>query len=265
MAKKIIFSNSYSPRTGHNFFAEVLKVYTDAEILVHERSETRLTSLLEEYYKIYDSHIYHKTDKQFFDELFINNLRTQITSYSKQNHVIIKDTSFKGVEHINRVFPEDIQILLVRDPLAVLKSLFKGMALGKKDIKSKIKKILTPIGIYPLYYAFLFNYKYSKQIPNLKDFNVIYYEKIVLKDEKTLLKLKELFKSKKTLKNIKKEIDEIKVINSSFTKETGAEKIWDAKKKSSSFNPIKRKGHNLLIRSALKIGSYSLRKKLGYV
>ena len=265
MEQKIIFSNSYSPRTGHNFAAEVFRVFVDAEVLAHHRSETRLTTILEKYFNVYDKHIYGKKDKMFFDYLFIDDLRSKIINKSDKEFIIIKDTSFNGVNHIRRVFPEDIQILLIRDPLAVLKSLFKGMALGKKDIKSKIKKILTPIGIYPLYYAFLFNYKYSKQIPNLKDFNVIYYEKIVLKDEKTLLKLKELFKSKKTLKNIKKEIDEIKVINSSFTKETGAKKIWDAKKKSSSFNPIKRKGHNILIRTALKIGSYSLRKKLGYV
>ena len=265
MSQKIIFFNSYSPRTGHNFSADVLKVFTNADILLHDRCETRLTRLLDEYFKISDLHIYHETNKQFFYELFINNLRTQITNYSQQNYVIIKDTTFKGVNHVKRVFPEDIQILLIRDPLAVLKSLFKGMALGKKDFKSKIKKTLTSIGIYPLYYAFLFNYKYSRQIPDLNEYNIIRYKDLVLKDEKTLLKLKDLFNSNNALKDIKKEIDEIKVINSSFTKETSAEKIWDAKQKSSSFNPINRKGHNILIRTALKIGSYSLRKKLGYV
>ena len=265
MKQKIIFSNSYSARTGHNFGAQVLKIFTNADILVHPRSETRLTSLLEEYFKIYDSHIYHRTDKQFFDNLFINNLRIQITNYSQKKYIIIKDTSFNGVSHIKRVFPNDIQILFVRDPFAVLISLFKGMDLNKDNYKSKTKKILTPIGIYPLYYAFLFSKKKRKEIPDLNNFHVVYYEAFVRKDEQVLLDLKKMFKTDKSIERIKSEIDNIKVINTSFIKETGASKIWNAKNRTKNFNPLKRKGHNILIRTALKIGSYPLRKKLGYI
>ena len=123
MKQKIIFSNSYSPRTGHNFAAEVFKLFVDAEVLVHHRSETRIAPLLDAYYKIYDKHIYGQKDKDFFDHLFINDLRNKIITKSNKEFIIIKNTSFVGVEQVKRVFPDDIQILLIRDPLAVLKSL----------------------------------------------------------------------------------------------------------------------------------------------
>ena len=265
MGKKIIFSNSYSPRTGHNFAAEVFKVFVNAEVLTHQRSETRLTAVLEAYYSIYDRRIYHETDKAFFDHLFINNLRINIVNKSSKEFIIIKDTSFEGVEHIKRVFPEDVQILLIRDPLSVLVSGFKSMRLNKKGLKSKLKKIGFYVGIYPLYYALVVSYKQLQTMPNLDHFNVIKYENLVLKDDRTLLKLKTILSSEKSLEEIKKGISEIEVINTSFTNETGTKKIWEAKKVTEKFNPINRKGHNILIRTALKIGSYSLRKKLGYV
>ena len=265
MEQKIIFSNSYSPRTGHNFAAEVFKVFVNAEVLIHHRSETRLTTLLKEYFYIYDKHIFSKKDKAFFDHLFINNLRDNIVNKSKKEFIIVKDTSFEGVEHIKRVFPEDVQILLIRDPLSVLISGFKSMRLNKKGLKSKLKKIGLYVGIYPLYYALLVSYKQLQTIPNLDHFNVIQYENLVSKDDKTLLKLKTILRSEKSLEEIKKGISEIEVINTSFIRETGASKIWEAKKVTEKFNPINRKGHNILIRTALKIGSYSLRKKLGYI
>ena len=265
MKKKIIFSNSYSPRTGHNFAAEVFKLFVDAEVLVHHRSETRIAPLLDAYYKIYDKHIYGKKDKDFFDHLFINDLRNKIIAKSNKEFIIIKNTSFVGVEQVKRVFPDDIQILLIRDPLSVLKSLFKGMALNKKGVKNKLKRIGLFLGVYPLYYSYVLAKKQLKNLPDLSNFLIIRYEDLVLKDDETLQILSALFKSEKSVEVIKSEIDNINVINSSYTNETGAKQIWDAKKKTSKFNPLKRKGHNFLIRSALKIGSYPLRKKLGYV
>ena len=134
--KKIIFSKSYSPRTGHNFVAEVFKTFVDAEVLVHHRSETRIAPLLDAYYRIYDKHIYGKSDKDFFDYLFIKDSRNKIITKSDKELVIIKNTSFVGIEHIGRVFPNDIQILILRYPYSVLKSIFKGMSLGKKILKT---------------------------------------------------------------------------------------------------------------------------------
>ena len=128
-----------------------------------------------------------------------------------------------------------------------------------------LKKIGIFTVTYPLYYSWLFNRKLIRKMSNLNDYNVIKYEDLVVKDDITLNKLKEIFESDKALEKIKDDIDKIKVINSSFTNETGAKHIWEAKQKSDKFNPINRKGHNWLIRLALKIGCYPLRKKLGYI
>ncbi|MGM0635486.1 MAG: hypothetical protein ACQESK_05435 [Bacteroidota bacterium] len=265
MKQKIIFSNSYSPRTGHNFVAEVFKTFLEADVLIHHRSETRIAPLLDAYFSIYDTHIYGVKDKDFFDYLFINDLRNKIISKSDKESIIIKNTSFVGIEHINRVFPNDIQILILRDPYAVLKSLFKGMSLGKRNTKNTLKKIGIFVGIYPLYYSWLFNKKIIKKIPDLNNYTVVRYEDLVIKDDNTLIKLRDMFETEKSLNKIKEDIDNIKVINTSFTNETGAKHIWEAKQKSRKFNPINRKGHNWLVRFTLKVGCYPLRKKMGYI
>ena len=46
--QKIIFSNSYSPRTGHNFASEALKVFTNHEVLAHNRSENQIIQFTRE-------------------------------------------------------------------------------------------------------------------------------------------------------------------------------------------------------------------------
>ena len=264
MEQKIIFSNSYSPRTGHNFAAEVFKVIVDAEVLIHDRSETKLTTILDLYYYIYDSKIAGQKDKKFIDELFINDLRKKITKHSQKKYIIIKDTSFIGVNEIRRVFPNDIQILIIRDPKAVLSSLFKGMS-KKNTFKNVLKKVGYFIGLYPLYYALLLSYKQLKTLPDLDKYNVIKYEDLVMKDKTSIIKLKKLFGSNKSIENIIDDIDKIKVINTSFINETGSKKIWDAKIKTDKFNPINRKSQNWLVRTCFLIGSYPLRKKLGYI
>lgn len=221
--------------------------------------------MLEGYYKIYNSHIYHKTDKDFFDYLFIKDLRQKILSKSEYDVVMIKDTSFTGVSHLKKVFPDDIHILLIRDPRDVFVSLFKGMRLGAPTFKNYLKRMTTPIGIYPYFYSLKLSNKIMKSIPDFSNFHIVRYEDLVLKDEETLLRLKRLFQSDKSLENIKMEIDQIEVINTSFFKETNAKTIWDAKPKTAAFTPVNRKVKNRLMEWGILLGSRKLRKKLNYI
>lgn len=262
--RKIIFSNSYSPRTGHNFAAEVFKLFRNVEVLIEHRSETRLSSLLDSYYKIYNSHIYHQTDKAFFDYLFIDDLREKILAKTEAEFTLIKDTSFNGVSHLKKVFPNDIHILLIRDPRDVLLSLFKGMRLKKNGWKYALKRLLLPTGIYSYWYARKFSGKILKSLPDFSNFILIRYEDLVFKDESTLNHLKKLFQSTKSLDAIKTEMDAIQVINTSFIEETNAQKIWESKPKTDTFQPVKRKTKNRLILWGILLGSHKLRKKLNY-
>ncbi|MDR5589686.1 sulfotransferase [Christiangramia sp. SM2212] len=263
--QKIIFLNSYLPRTGHNFSSQAIKVFSDHQVLSHPHSETRLSNILASYYKIFDNTINHKVDKDFMDLLFINKLRNNILKESKKEYVMIKDTSVIGVKDLKRTFPDDIHLILIRDPKNVFNSLIKGMSLKKKSIKSYLKKVGNKTGLYPWFYSNKLSTKVLKEIPDLSQYLTIRYEDLVQKDEKLLWKLKQLFHSKKSLEQIKKEIDEIKVLNSSFFEEVGGEKIWDHKLKTKNFDPINRKSNTWLIRKGIEIGSRKLRKKLNYI
>ena len=264
--KRIIFSNSYSPRTGHNFASEVLKIITNHEVLAHNRSETRLSIFLNEYYKIYNSKIYHKTDKEFFDTIILSSIRENIINNSNNDFIMIKDTTFEGIEYLGKVFPNDIHIILYRDPRDVFSSLFKAMDLRKRSIKNIIKKVGLISGLYPYYYCKKVSKRIIDHIPKIKTCHyILRYEDLVTKNESVLIELKEKFNSNKSIEQIKQEIDNIHVINSSFYEEVNAKNIWDAKKKTNSFNPINRKKHPFLVQKGIDLGSKRLAKKLNYI
>lgn len=262
--QKIIFLNSYLPRTGHNFASEVIKVFTDHQVLPHSRGETRLSIFLQSYYQI-RNRIYFETDKTFFDNLFVKDLRKKIISQSEKEFIMIKNTSFVGVNLLPIVFPDDIHLILIRDPKSVYLSLIKGMNLKKKSLKNRIKKAGTPIGLYPYSYSKKLSTQVLNNFPDLTNHYIIRYEDLVKKDEKVLKWLKAKFKTKKTLDQIEKEIDEIQVINSSFFKEVEAKNIWDSKPKTNNFNPLNRKEFNFLVRKGVELGSRKLREKLQYI
>ncbi len=264
-AQRIIFSNSYFPRTGHNFASEAIKVFSDHEVLAHQRAETRLSIVLDAYYKIRQHQVVHQSDKDFLDHLFIANIREQILAKSDRPFIMIKDTSFVGKDWLPELFPNDIHIVLIRDPYAVFNSIFKAMDLRKKTFKNLLKRIGKTFGLYPYYFC----RKVSKQIfavmPDFEKHMVVRYEDLVNKDETTLLKLKEVFQTDKSLEQLKSDIDAIEVINSSFFEEVGAKKIWEAKKKTEKFNPVNRKANTALIRMGVALGSKQLRQHLGYL
>ncbi|WMI65812.1 sulfotransferase [Aestuariibaculum sp. YM273] len=265
MHKKIIFSNSYSPRTGHNFVSEALKVFTNHQVLAHGHSETKLSTFLEAYYKIYNEKIYHEKDKVFFDKIIINNIRKHITNESSKEYIMIKDTSFKGVYYLSQVFPDDIHIILLRHPRDVFSSLFKSMNLKKKGFKYLIKRLTTPIGLYPYFYCKKVTRQVINDMPKITDKHyVLRYEDLVLKNDKVLNELKIKFCTGKTLKQIKSEIDNIEVINTSFIEETGAKHIWNALPKTKDFNPVNRKKHSYLMRKGIELGSKKLAEHLKY-
>ncbi|QDO94181.1 sulfotransferase [Formosa sediminum] len=264
--QKIIFSNSYSPRTGHNFVAQVFKIFTGLEILIHDKSETQLSRILDLYYTHTRRYIYLDSDKKFMDHLFINGLRERILSKSDNSYVLIKDTSFQGVDCLPELFPNDIHILLIRDPKDVLTSGFKAMRFKRKSIKNLIKKIGMKTGLFQLYFSWRVTHQVIDILPNLENRILIRYEDLVIQKEETLQYLKELFNCDKALDDIKAEINEISVINTSFFKEeTGGKHIWDEKEKTTKFNPVNRKSKNIFYRKAIEWGTRDLRKKLGYV
>lgn len=262
--QKIVFLNSYLPRTGHNFSAEVFKIFTNHQVLAHNRSETRLSILLNAYSSIKRSN-FHDSDRKFLDFLFIEGLRDKILSKSDQQYIMIKDTSFVGVDQLPVIFPEDFHFLLIRDPKKVFLSLLKGMNLQKRTWKNSIKKLSTPSGLYPYTYSKKLSRQILQHLPDLNKHTIIKYEDLVQRDEKTLLFLKNVFGTKKDLEQIKKEIDQIQVINTSFIEETGAKNIWDKKPKTAAFDPLNRKGFNSAVIKAVELGSKRLRKKLNYV
>lgn len=265
MNQKIIFLNSYLPRTGHNFASEVIKLFSNHKVLAHSRSETRLSSILEAYFEIYDAKISFDSDRKFMDELFINNLRQRILRQSNHEYLMIKDTSFIGVDRLPKIFPNDLHFILIRDPKSVFLSLLKGMNLQKSSFRNQLKRIGLPTGLYPYSFSKKLSNQILNKLPKADKHFVIRYEDLVQKDEKLLLSLKEKFNCPKSLKQIKKEIEEIQVINSSFYEEVGATKIWEAKPVTKDFQPVNRKLKNPFLMKAIELGSRRLRKKLGYI
>jgi len=263
--QKIIFLNSFLPRTGHNFVSEVIKIFSNHQVLINPRSETKISTLLDSYYEIYFTGILNNANRTFFDHLFIDNLRERILSSSTQNFIMIKDTTFIGVNYIPKVFPEDIQLILIRDPYNVFLSLLKAMDLQKKNYKNFIKSLLFPTGIYPYLYSRRLSEKILRSFPDLKNKNVIKYEDLVQKNTATLKLFKRLFNSEIELEVAKKHIDNIKVINSSFYEETKGNRIWDMQPKTKEYNPLKREYRNFLVGYGIRLGSRKLRKKLNYI
>jgi len=263
--QRIIFLNSYLPRTGHNFSSQALQVFSGHQVLSHSHSETRLSRILDSYYNVTDRLIYHQTAKDFMDGLFIDDLRRNILRESSKSYVMIKDTSFIGVRGLKRTFPDDIHLILIRDPKNVFNSLIKGMNLKKPGLKNYLKKVGNKTGLYPWYYSRKLSKQVIREMPDLSQRTIIRYEDLVQKNEGLLKELKKMFETDKNLEQIKKEIDEIKVINSSFFEEVGAKTIWDVQPKTKNFDPINRKSNTWLIRKGIELGSRKLRKKLNYI
>lgn len=261
--RNIIFLNSYLPRTGHNFASEVLKVFVDHEVLPHNRSEIRISSVLEKYFEV-QQEIRYKTEKNFLNYIFIEDLRNKILSQSSKKFVVIKNTTFVGVDKLPVVFPDDIHILLIRDPRRVFSSLFKAMDLNQKTWKNFAKRFGIYSGSYPYFYSRKLSNQVLRSIPDFKCHFILRFEDLVQKRESSLSALKNLFATEKSMEQIKQEIDAIPVINSSFYEELEADSIWDMKPKTSKFAPLSRKENNFMMRKGIEMGTIKLREKLGY-
>lgn len=263
--QQIIFFNSYSPRTGHNFSSEVLKIFSDHQVLIDNRSETRLPMVLDAYFNIRNNFVRFNSNREFLDSLLISGLREKILSHSDNQYIMLKDTSIIGAENLLNIFPDDLHIILLRNPETVFLSLFKAMDLQKPSFRNFLKKVGVFTGLYPYYYSRKISRKVLEDLPELDKFYVLKYEELVTKNRDILLFLMEVFKPEKDLEQIETEIDEIPVINSSFYEEVGANHIWETKSKNSNFDPLNRKGSNYLLRKGIELGSKPLRKFLNYV
>ncbi|WP_370479379.1 sulfotransferase [Tamlana flava] len=262
--QKIVFLNSYFPRTGHNFASEVIKIFTNHQVLAHGHSETRLSNFLNKYDSVYQK-IYHKKDQDFFNEIILSKIRESILSKSDSEYVMIKNTSFEGVNHLVKVFPDDIHILLIRNPKDVFGSIFKSMRFKKNNWKDVFKIIGKHMGLYPYFYSKKVSKTIMKSPPAFSKFYILRYEDLVNQNEVVLKDLKTKFNTPKSIQEIKKEINSIDVINSSFFEEIGAKNIWDSKKKTKAFKPVNRKSHSFLIRIGIIVGSRKLSKWLNYL
>lgn len=263
--KKIIFFNSYLPRTGHNFGSQVIEIFSGHEVFSHPRSETRISRVLDAYFKVKRTHVLDPVAAKVIDSLFIEDLRKNILKHSNSDFILIKDTTLIGVNYLPDLFPEDIHLILIRDPKNVFASLIKGMNLQKKNWKNLLKKIGNKTGIYPWFYSRKLSRQVINEIPDLKEHYVIRYEDLVFKKEQTLLELQDLLQTHKSIEQIKSEIDEIHVINSSFYEEVKGKRIWDSRPKTENYDPVNRKANSWLIRKGIEIGSRQLRKKLNYI
>lgn len=261
MKKKIIFLHSISPRSGHNFIAEVIRLCIETTTPIGLRSEIPFGVFIDNYQKfkktIFGSEGYH----EYFDKLFIDDLRDKIIV---NENVLIKYTNLEGAFEVKKMFPDDVHIISIRNPNDVLTSIFKGMKFSK-NFKSKVKKILIPFGIYHYWYAKQYANKILKILPELDDFLILKYEDIVTKKTDTLLKLQQSLGVNVNIEVIDKKMDEIKIINTSFFKEeTKAQKVWDSTVKTEKFNPLNRKYLRYHQRKLIELGSRELIKKLGY-
>lgn len=264
MHQYIIFLHSQSPRAGHNFTAEVIRLLTSCHTPIEPTSEIPLAGLvgtLETKTKSF--HLAPAAEKYSID-LFFSGLREKILIDSKTN-LLIKFTSFEGVENLKSCFPDDLHLLLIRDPKDVLLSQFKAKA--KHDRKSVLKRLVLPFGLYHFHYAKVYSKRISKTLPDFNKFTLIKYEALVLKEAETLNNLLQVFNSSLSLEEFGNQISNIKVINTSFYKEeTQAEKLWEATTRTTAFNPINRKkGFNRLQLLGITLGCRSLRKKMNYI
>ncbi len=264
---KIIFLNSYSPRTGHNFVAQVIKIVSNAEIIPHNQAETRLSLFLEAYYDLQQKNLISGSGKTFLDSLFVDNIRKRIVKDISGEYVLIKDTNYQGVNFQRLQFPNDIHFLTLRDPRDTLISIFKGMRFYKQNgLKAFLKRVGYQTGVYSFYYSRKYSKRFIKTLPdNMEDFHIIRYEDMVLRDKESLSGLLHKFNSDIVIEELISRINEISVINTSFYKEeTGGKHIWDSKKVTAKFNPINRNNIPLLHRKGIELGSRKFRKKLGY-
>ncbi|MGG5488354.1 sulfotransferase [Gaetbulibacter sp. PBL-D1] len=263
--EKLIFLHSQSPRSGHNFMADVIRTIVDCKTPIDVRSELPIAPVLHAYHKAKCGFYKSKGVADYLDELFVKPLRATIMT-TKDNY-LIKYTSFTGTREALHYFPEALHVVSLRDPKDCLISYFKILKYNAKDIKSFIKKIVLPFGIYHYSYARKYSKRIEAYLPNLDDCFVVKYEDLVKRDEITLKRLMDLFEVSLDVNTLSKRIDGIDVINTSFFKEeTHSDDMWKATKKTERFNPISRTyGFNALQLLGIKMGSMRLRRKMGYV
>lgn len=261
MNSKIIFLHSLSSRSGHNFVAEVIRICVDVSTPLGLRSEIPFGVFIKNYEDFKKATFGSAHYQEYFDQLFIEDLRSKIL---KNGNILIKHTSLEGAEEVKMMFPNDIHIVSIRNPVDVLKSVFKGMKF-KNNIKSKLKKSFLPFGFYHYWYAKRYTSKIISVLPNLKEFDVFKFEDLVLRKDDTLQKLIDVLDSNISLDDLKKSIEGIKVINTSFYKEeTNSKSLWDIQSKTSKFNPINRKETSFIKNKFLHVGLAKLCNKLNY-
>lgn len=261
---KLLFLFSQSPRSGHNFVADVLRKLVATETVVGDRSEVPFGPIIDTYHTTLKTSYKSNKSEEFLNSIFIEPIRIKLLDDGINK--VIKYTSFVGAETTLKYFPDDISIVSFRDPKDCLFSLFKGIRL-KNDFKSKIKKILWPTGIYHYQYARKYSSSILKNLPKSNDFIFIRYELLVRRDKEHLEYLIKKFNSRLTYSEFSQAIDSINVINTSFFKEeTGGKNIWQSTKVTEAFNPVNRNHSvNKLQLIAIKKGSKSLRKAMGYL
>lgn len=99
MNNKIIFLHSISPRSGHNFIAETIRLFIETDTPIGLRSEIPFGAFIDNYQKfkksVFGSEGYH----EYFDKLFIEDIRDKILV---NENVLIKYTNLKGALEVKK-------------------------------------------------------------------------------------------------------------------------------------------------------------------
>jgi hypothetical protein len=261
---KLIFLFSQSPRSGHNFVADVLRILVNSDTIIGDRSEIPFGPIIENYYNTLQKSYKSEGSIDFLNRIFIKPIRQNVLIDNTDK--IIKYTSFEGADTTAVYFPNEVHIISYRDPKDCLFSLFKGMRL-KNDWKSKIKRALWATGIYHYQYARKYSKSILKHLPKNKEAILVRRELLVNRDKRHLEYLIKMFKSTLTFDEFSKAIDSIRVINTSFFKEeTGSKGIWQSTKISKSFSPLNRDHSvNKVQLFGIKLGSRQVRLAMGYL
>jgi hypothetical protein len=109
--EKLIFLNSQSPRSGHNFVAEVIRKIVDCETPIGDRSEIPFNPILRAYHKTLNTYFSSGGSKAFLDDLFINDIRGKLLK--NNTNVLIKYTNYTGAKDAKQTFIDDIHILSI--------------------------------------------------------------------------------------------------------------------------------------------------------
>jgi len=215
MSFQITFLHSLSQRAGHNFLAQIIRQKGEYKTINYESYETLSLKLFGDLHKAlnYSKHFIRAKDSKNNElQLIVNGYRNELLKLD--SNILMKSPFLEYTSQIE-VFPNDMHIVLLRDPYNLFISVEKSIYnFRTTNIKNKIKRAFRPL--YSLYFLLswrtkmnFYNTLTSYSIPE----NVLIIKYESLKSNESLEVLSKFLKIKKV--SIE-DVEEIHNINSSF-------------------------------------------------